>query len=34
MTGRLVWQDLFIEASYFGVSNYLFNSLKFYLNKK
>ena len=34
MTGLLVLQDLFMEGSYFGVSNYLFNLLKFYLDKK
>jgi len=33
MTGLLAWQDLFMVASYFGVSNYLFNSLKLYLHK-
>jgi len=33
MTGLLVWQGLFKEASYFGASNYLLNSLKLYLDK-
>jgi len=30
MTGLLVWQGLFMEASYFGLSNYLLYSLKLY----
>jgi len=33
MTGLLVWQGLFMAAPYFGVSNYLLNSLKRFLDK-